>query len=358
MSPSTPAQTPVAPSSSLVTGATGLLGSNIVRALLERGAERVTAVVRDPARARDLLPDDPRLKLVAGDVNDIDGFRDELSDLDAVFHCAAYFREYYQPAADTALLMRTNVDAVEKLLHASAKAGVRVLVHTSSTGALSTTAGTGPLDEDTPNVRPGHENAYQDSKARSEEVIARFLQTEDRLRVPIVNPAWMWGPGDAAPTSAGRLFLAIAGGTMRALPSAGNHAVDARDVADGCLRAAEVGVSGRRYVFGGRFVTMEELATAIDAATGCGVPRVLPARVVLAAAGLMEFRGRITNTTPVATRAGVRTLIEGTKRRVSSARVERELGITFRPFKETITDLADWYREHGFLNGGAGTAAR
>jgi len=78
----------------------------------------------------------PRRRPSAGggsDITDTGSFAGELDGLDAIIHTAAYFREYYQPGGrDAAQLQRVNVDAVYNLLHAAAKAGVPVVVHTSS----------------------------------------------------------------------------------------------------------------------------------------------------------------------------------------------------------------------------------
>jgi dihydroflavonol-4-reductase len=96
---------------SLVTGATGLLGSNLVRRLLD-GDEEVVALVRDADRAKRLLPDDPRLRVSVGDITDPGSYRHLLEGVDEVFHTAAYFREYYQNPAQIAPLEEVNVSAV------------------------------------------------------------------------------------------------------------------------------------------------------------------------------------------------------------------------------------------------------
>src|SRR6202167_5284542 len=174
----TPA-TPPLPRRACVPGAPGLLGTAIVRELLnpapehpgagsvEPGSERddlgdgpedceeVLALVRDRESAAALLPSDGRLRLVEGDVTDVASFRAQLAGIDAVFHTAAYFREYYEPGSDPELLRRTNVRAVRDLLEAAVQARVPVVVHTSSSGTLGQPADGAPADEDTPPPRFG-----------------------------------------------------------------------------------------------------------------------------------------------------------------------------------------------------------
>ncbi|MEV7522459.1 NAD-dependent epimerase/dehydratase family protein [Streptomyces sp. NPDC091371] len=341
--PSEPAPQYPALGAVMVTGATGLLGHAVVARLLAAGSE-VTAVVRDVERAQALLPIHPALRLVTGDVTDIDSYAGALRGMDAVIHTAAYFREYYQPGRDLDLLHRTNVDAVEELLKAAVDAEVPTVVQTSSIAVLGGGDVRRPADEHTPNGNPATGNHYRASKIRAERLIARF-GARYGLRVPLVLPGWMWGPGDSGPTSAGRLFLAVARGEIKALPAAGNHVVDARDAAAVCVSAAALGTGGRRYIAGGSWYPLHEICAAVVRATGTGtVPRKLPSSAAMTLASVLEWQARVRGVPPVATRTGMRTLLEGHHRRVSSARAVSELGATFRPLEQTVADQAAWLR--------------
>ncbi|RMI41129.1 NAD-dependent epimerase/dehydratase family protein [Streptomyces triticirhizae] len=339
----------------LVTGATGLLGGNTVRRLLDLGSQ-VTAVVRDEARARALLPAGEGLTLRRCDLRDTEGLAALLPGHDAVIHTAAYFREYYAPGGgDRELLLRTNVDATRALILAAAACGVETVVHLSSIGTLGSGTRDRPADEDTPPGRHTRRNGYYDSKVRSEEMIAA-LPADLPVRVPIILPGWMWGPGDAGPTSAGRLFLSVANGSLRAVPKAGNHVVDARDVAAACVRAAVDGRHRRRYVVAGRWVPLPEVCRLAAQAAGSPAPRAVPARSAMAVAALLETTARVRGRTPPATRAGVRALLEGNRRRVSSERAIAELGVVFRPLSETMRSQADWHRRHPALGTAVATS--
>lgn len=338
--------TPV-PKRALVTGGSGLLGGNIVRRLLAEGTE-VIALVRDGDRAGRLLPTVANLRIAQGDITDVASYRRQLTDVDAIFHTAATFREYFQPRVDTARLMRTNVDAVEDLLHAAAEAGVPVVVHTSSTTTLRRATNGTPGDEETPPPPDFEENPYRASKVRSEEVVRRFVERYDAVRVPIILPGWMWGPGDPGePGSSGRLFLGIARGELRALPRGVRHVVDARDVADAFIRAAAVGESGRRYIVGGRRYPLSEVFGTVADAVDMPRPRELPLPVAMAAVGLLEMASALRGRSPAATRTGVRLITE--VERITSDRAERELGVSFRPLAETMTDETRWFEQQGLL---------
>lgn len=333
-----------APNRALVTGATGLLGSNIVAALVGEGTE-VTALVRDTERARRLLPASDGLRLLEGDVTRPESYASALPGCDAVFHAAAYFREYYQPGGpDLNLLERTNVWAVTALLDAAERVSVPVVVHFSSHGILAPVPG-GLADENSP-ITATPRNGYLASKIRAEQRIREFRRHSD-VRVPIIRPAWMWGPGDAGPTSSGRLFLAISRGALRVVPRGGNHATDARDVARASVSAAAAGDG--EYIVAGPWLPLPGICADVAALTGTAAPRAVSPRVALAAAGALEFLARLRRRQSAASRDGVRAMTEGSVRRVSSARAEKELGVVFRPFRQTLDDEAAWYREHAML---------
>ncbi|WP_327682186.1 NAD-dependent epimerase/dehydratase family protein [Kitasatospora sp. NBC_00458] len=329
----------------VVTGATGLLGGAVVRALLAAGHE-VTALVRDRDKAGRLLPADERLSVLAGDITDPADYRRALPGASGIVHTAAYFREYYQPQPDLGRLHAVNVDAVATLLREAVDAGVRRVVHTSSINTIGRGSTEFPADENTPPPADWQRNGYRASKVRAEQAIAEFCARE-QLTVPLVLPGWMWGPGDAGPTSAGRLFLAVAQGELRAVPRAGNHVVDARDVAAACVRALTHGIGLRRYVVAGSWYGLHDLVTGIAAATGATPPRQIPAGAALAFATALEYGAKLRGRPPVATREGVRVLLDGTRTRLSSARAQKELGVTFRPLAQTLSDEASWYREQG-----------
>jgi nucleoside-diphosphate-sugar epimerase len=344
----TPAATPPVPRRVLITGATGLLGSNITTMLLAAGAE-VTALVRSRERASRLLPAHQRLRLLEGDITRVSGFAAQLRGTDAIIHTAAYFREYYQPGGnDPARLRSVNVDAVEQLLRAAADAGVPALVHISSATTVGTRADGQPSDEDTP-PDPGWErNGYRASKVDAELLIQAW-PGDGGIRVPIIVPAWIWGPGDAAPTASGRLFLAVAKGEMSAIPRAGSQIVDARDVAAAAITAITHGAHARRYIIAGSWQPLPAITREIAAATGAAAPRQVPSALAMAGATVIELTARLRHRDPPVTRTGTRVLLEGNRQHLSSQRAERELNATFRPLAQTITDEADWYHDHGML---------
>ena len=117
-----------------VTGATGLLGNNLVRALLKEDIQ-VTALVRSEEKARKQFGDLP-IQIVKGDILEPESYRDYLADCDSLFHTAAFFRDNYKGGKHWQELYNTNIIGTNNLLEAAYEAGIRQFVHTSSSVVL------------------------------------------------------------------------------------------------------------------------------------------------------------------------------------------------------------------------------
>ncbi|KTG08601.1 hypothetical protein AUR64_18200 [Haloprofundus marisrubri] len=331
-----------------VTGSTGLLGSALVREL-ERDGHDVTALVRSHEKAERVLGETDA-RIVVGDMLDVDGFADELRGQDAVFHTAAYFREYFGVGErnHTEQLRAVNVDATVDLLTAADDAGVDRVVYISSSGTIGPKADGSPSDESARRETTDTESYYFRSKILAERAIERFLVTHD-LPVVMVLPGVMMGPGDAAPTAMGQVVVDFVEGNLPTLPEGGFSFVDVRDVASATVRSAERGESGERYIVGGRYYDLSEFAEVLERVTGVRAPkRVLPYRVGLAVGYASELAARVTGRDPLITCAAVRTVHEQVE--LSSQKAIRELDVTFRPFDETLRDEVAWFRDNGYLD--------
>jgi dihydroflavonol-4-reductase len=328
-----------------VTGATGLLGSNLVQALLDQGHE-VRGLVRSKEKAQRVFPS-AKIEFVSGDMSNVSGFAPSLAGCDVLFHTAAYFREYYQPGEHKTSLEKINVQGTVDLLIAAEKQGVQKAVHISSAGVIGKKLDGGQSDENTLPDDHATSNLYFASKIDAELAIKRFLK-ERKLPVVMILPSWMWGPGDSAPTAAGKLVIDFLNKKIPGVVDGGCSMVDARDVAQATIQAVERGKSGERYIVGGQYFDLAQVLTTLERVTSVPAPtRKIPYGLSLAVGAASQAWARITGTPALITIAGLR--IMHARVAVDSAKAIRELGASFRPFDDTVRDEVAWFREHGYL---------
>ena len=231
----------------LVTGATGLLGNNVVRSLLERGT-RVRVLVRETSDPRPLegLP----VERAEGDVRDVDAVRAACGGADVVIHCAAHV---HIGRTGLDLQQAVNVEGTRCVAEAALAAGCR-MVHVSTVDALGLGSRRAPADEQTPLGRAVL-CPYVVTKRAAEQQVLQYVNRG--LHAVIVNPGCMLGPWDWKPSS-GRMLLEVARGRAFVAPRGVNSYCDVRDVTAGVLAAAERGEPGRRYILGGHSKTYFE----------------------------------------------------------------------------------------------------
>ncbi len=328
-----------------VTGATGLLGSNLVQALLDQGHE-VRGLVRSKEKAQRVFPS-AKIEFVTGDMSNVSGFAPSLAGCDVLLHTAAYFREYYQPGEHKTSLEKINVQGTVDLLIAAEKHGIQKAIHISSAGVIGKKLDGTASDENTLPDDHAASNLYFASKIDAELAIKRFLK-ERKLPVVMILPSWMWGPGDSAPTAAGKLVIDFLSQKIPGVVDGGCSIVDARDVATATINAVERGKSGERYIVGGQYFDLAQVLTTLERITGVPAPtRKIPYGLSLAVGAASQTWARITSTPALITIAGLR--IMHAKVAVDSAKAIRELGASFRPFDDTVRDEVAWFREHGFI---------
>jgi dihydroflavonol-4-reductase len=314
----------------LVTGGTGLIGSHVTRALVERGDE-----VRVTCRPRSKLDNiaDLDVELVPCDVTDRRQVRRALEGVDRLFHVAGMTS--LRAGADT--MFRVNVQGTRIVLEEALEAGVERVVFTSSVAAIGP-APRGTRADERQVFRAGRFGIpYVNAKHEAEREALRLAAAG--LPVVIVNPAHVFGRGDLhrSSTELVRRFL------RREIPAYVDGAlciVDAVDVARGHLLADEQGVVGERYVLGNRNFTLERLFADLGRMSGVEPPAVkLPVRAALAFA-------RAAQALPgpaLVTENEVR--IASLWWAFSSSKAKRELGYAPGHHEDALERTIAWYRE-------------
>jgi len=325
-----------------VTGSTGLLGNNVVRALVA-GGHTVRALARSRDKARQVLGGLTGVEVVEGDMEDVQGFAAALDGCDVVIHTAAYFREYYAAGDHWPKLHAINVKGTVALAEEAHRRGVKRFVDISSSGTVGLKPDGSPGDESTPPAPLVTGNLYFKSKVESERELNAF-SARTGMSVVFILPGWMFGPWDTGPTGAGQFVLDFLGGKLPAMLDGGSSLVDARDVAAATVVAAQKGRSGERYLVGGEFAHLKDVARVLETLTGVRAPRrILPHAVAVALGALSQTWARLTGGPTSLTVEGVRVM--HAKLRVDSGKARRELGVTFRPLEETLRDTVTWLRE-------------
>lgn len=335
-----------------VTGATGLLGNNLVRLLLAEGY-RVRALARSAQKAREQFGEliGNRLEVVAGDLTRVEEFAAALQGCDVMFHAAAYFRESYKGGRHLAALRKTNVEGTQSLLDGAYAAGIRRMVHISSIAVLGRNHA-GLTDESMLLPIAEAPDDYYRSKIESDEVIFAFLDRHPDMHISLVLPGWMHGPGDLGPTSAGQFVADYLQQKIPGVVDAAFSVVDARDVAQVALAASKAGERGERYLAAGHPVSMAGLLQAMESVSGVPAPRrKLPRTMLYAIAFLQEVYARLTGRPVLLSLATVNNMAADYGREFSAEKIRRKFGLDFRPMEQTLADEVMWTRQRAGAKG-------
>lgn len=320
-----------------VTGASGHLGASVVRTLVAAGAT-VRVLVHSETRAIDGLA----VEIHRGDVRDAEACARLVAGCERVVHLAALIS--LEPK-DEPLMRSINIDGVRAIMTACRAANVARVVHVSSIHAYSALPKRGVVDETRGPAEP-NAPAYDRSKAAGEAVVHGLVA--DGLDVVTLNPTGIIGPHDFGPSRMGEVLLDLYHRRLPGLVAGGFDWVDVRDVAACVLAAGDRGARGGRYLVGGNWHTIVEVAKLVEATTGVKRPWMVSpmwlARLVapfaVAWAKLRKRRPLFTPTSLVALR---------NHRRISSDRARAELGHAPRPLAQTIADTFAWFGEAGML---------
>lgn len=319
----------------VVTGSAGLVGSNIVRTLLENG-DSVTAMVHRDRRALEELD----VRLAMGDIEDENSLEKVFTGADAVVHSAGYVSIRKN---EWEKLNRLNVLATRNTARACQVCGVKKLVYISSVHALQQDPLDVPVDENRQLALDERFTSYDRSKAAAELEIQQAAW--QGLHTVILRPTAVIGPHDHHPSALGKAVYYLARGKWPAVVQGGFDWVDARDVGQAVRQALHQAPPESHYLVTGTWTSVLELAARISAITGCFCPKVAfplwMAKLVVPVGDFVASRSRKEQ---VFTSATLGALDSNT--RICRKKAEDELEYKPRPLDETLRDTIAWFKQN------------
>ena len=325
----------------LVTGATGLVGNNVVRLLVARG-EEVHVLIREHSDHTPL--DGLPVKFSHGDIRDPLAVSAAVAQSDRVVHCAAQVHIGWQGLA---LQRAINVEGTLNIADAALKNHVR-MVHVSSIDTFGAAAPDHPIDE---HSAPAGEVPcpYVVTKREAEQIV--LDRVARGLDAVIVNPGFMLGPWDWKPSS-GRLLLKVAKGWALVAPPGTNSYCDVRDVAAGIIAALEKAPRGDRYILAGKTLSYMDAIKIFARVTGQRPPFRIARNVTVKAVGYVGdlFGWIVGHELEVNSAASAMSLLP---KYFSSAKAQTELGYRTRDVEQSAADAWAWFRQHGYAKAGS-----
>jgi dihydroflavonol-4-reductase len=320
----------------VITGASDLVGGNLVRALLAQ-ERQVRALVHHDRRTLDGLD----AENVSADLTNPVSLERAFRGAQVVYHLASSISIRMDNWEE---LQSVNVEGTRHVVEACLRCGVERLVYFSSIHAYQQEPFNLPLDEDRPLLTDERIPPYERSKAAAER-IAR--QASDRgLATVIIIPTAILGPYDFRPSYLGQALGLLAGGRIPALVRGGYDWVDVRDVVAGAMQAERLGQSGSRYILSGHWRSLRELARVTAEITGKSAPRcVVPIWLAELFQPVMARLAKINDSQPIYTVAMLNAL--RSNRQISHAHATLDLGYAPRPFEGTLKDTLNWFAEQG-----------
>lgn len=321
-----------------VTGASGHIGANLTRILLEKKYS-VRVLEHSDNRAMDGL----EVEVVKGSLEDKKSLEDFCQGLDVVFHLAARISIGINSFE---LLHKVNVEGTKNIVSACKRAGVKRIIYFSSIHALDHHPLDQPLDESRPLVCNSPQ-AYERTKSMSESWI--LAQRTDQFEVIVLNPSAIVGPIDYKPSMVGQLILKMYNGKIPGLVPGGYNWVDVRDVAEAASNAITAGKNGEHYILSGNWHNLKEFAEMLQEVSGKKIRKVVfPFWVARLGVPFIQVWSSLTKQEPLYTKESLDIVIEGNKN-ILNEKARKELGFNPRPLSDTLKDAFTWFKENNYF---------
>jgi dihydroflavonol-4-reductase len=322
----------------LLTGATGFLGSALARELLKDGRP-LKLFIRKNTDTRNI--DDLDCEVVYGDLRDRESLKSALTGCKTLYHTAAYYSLW---SHDKKMIYDINVQGTRNILESALEADVEKVVYTSTVGCIGLAEDSSPANEDHPMNTATLCNDYKLSKYQAEQVALELFNRG--LPVVIVNPSTPVGPRDIKPTPTGKIILDFMNRKMPAYIDTGLNLIDVADCARGHILAEKKGRLGERYILGNKNMSLKEILMALEVLTGLKAPRIKMPYWVAYSAGLAceWISDTITHQPPAVPLAGVK--MAKYFMYFDASKAVRELGLPQNSVEDALGQAVHWFTEN------------
>jgi dihydroflavonol-4-reductase len=321
----------------LVTGATGLVGYHIASALMRRGRS-VKALVRSVEKARRILPED--CELMQGDITDKESVKRALQGCSVVYHAAGWPEQWKD---DPNIFQRVNVGGTQNMIEAALEQGVRRFVYTSTIDVFY--AGPGQeFDESILDTRPKR-TYYERSKQEADKRVSEALQKG--LAAIFIHPAGVYGPGPTSSPGCNEMIAMLLRREMPLLPPGGFSMVFAADTGEGHVLAEEKANPGSRYILSEGYYEFSDVARRVFEELGIDqkLPPVMPAPVARVVSNLGEWLARFTHQPPLLPHGGLEFLLW--RGHACGDKARRELGWSCTPLRAGLQKTIEFLVKQG-----------
>lgn len=238
----------------LVTGASGFIGSWLVRKLIHEG-HKVRVLCRETS-VFDLIPD-LDFEKAFGDITRPETISPALRNIDTVFHLAGHIG---YKKSDNDIMEKVNVVGTQNIYTASLEHKIKNFIFLSSVTAIGASLTPFETLDENSKFNLSHLNfGYAESKRKGELIV---LQSNDSMKCVALNPSTVYGPGDMLKSSRKNQLKALQG-KLKFYPYGGVSIVGIHDVVDAIYKSVELGEHGERYILSGDNLFIKELMDKI-----------------------------------------------------------------------------------------------
>jgi dihydroflavonol-4-reductase len=324
-----------------VTGPDGLLGSNLVRELLQQNYE--VSVLIEKGKKTPTLIDLPITK-IPGCLLNLECLIEATKDVDIVIHCGA-LTTIYPPRSE--LIKDVNVTGTHNIIYASKLNKIKRLIYVGS--ASSFDPGTKKTGGNESSQYNGFKYGldYIDSKYDAQMEVLNEIEINGVDGV-IVNPTFMIGPYDSKPSS-GSMILGLCKHSIPGYTKGGKNFIAVKDVAVGIVNAIKYGKKGECYILGNENLTYNEFFKKVANTLDIKAPkRKLNENIVIAIGKMNTFLAKLLKFKPKITYEMA--IISNEEQFYSPSKARKELKLPQTPIEVAIKECFEWFKANNYLS--------